>query len=116
MWHYNQLQKKRWPGKIIILLTIVSQCTVIRLLKLILQPYFHFRKKIALQTRLLDEIADKLDEVADDAIMIHDIKRQNSFFKFVKRTRDYDKNEVPWDGERGEKPVQVLLSAYLRKE
>ena len=88
----------------------------ITLLKLILQPYFHFRKKIAFQTRLLDEIADKLDEVADDAIMIHDIKRQNSFFKFVKRTRDYDKNEVPWDGERGEKPVQVLLSAYLRKD
>ena len=64
--------------------------------------------------------------------MIHSNKRQNihhdieftdfegrlknSFFKFVKRTKDYDKNEVPWDGERGAKPVQVLLSAYLRKE
>ena len=39
----------------------------------------------------------------------------DSFFKYVKRTKDYDRNEVPWDGEKGSKPVEILMSAYLRK-
>ena len=39
----------------------------------------------------------------------------DSFFKYVKRTKDYDRNEVPWDGEKGSKPVEIQMSAYLRK-
>ena len=42
-----------------------------------------------------------------------DGRLNDSFFKYVIRTDDYDKNEVPW-GEGG-KPVRVQMSAYLRK-
>ena len=38
---------------------------------------------------------------------------EDSFFKYVARSDDYDRNEVPW--ENGDKPVQVKMSAYLRK-
>ena len=42
-----------------------------------------------------------------------DGRLQDSFFNYVKRTPDYDKNEVPWDrNDNG--PVQVQMSAYLR--
>ena len=41
-----------------------------------------------------------------------DGRLQDSFFTYVKRTPDYDKNEVPW--ENGDNPVQVQMSAYLR--
>ena len=37
---------------------------------------------------------------------------QDSFFDYIKRSTDYDKNEVPW--ENGGDPVQVQMSAYLR--
>ena len=40
---------------------------------------------------------------------------QDSFFKYVKRKTDYDLNEVPWEVEGMGKPVQVQMSAYLRK-
>lgn len=39
----------------------------------------------------------------------------DSFFKHVKRSKDYDRNEVPWEGEKGSKPVEIQMSAYLRK-
>lgn len=42
-----------------------------------------------------------------------DGRLNNSFFKYVIRTDDYDKNEVPWAD--GGKPVKVHMSAYLRK-
>ena len=41
---------------------------------------------------------------------------KDSFFNYVKRRKDYDQNEVPWeDNKEGVKPVQVQMSAYLRK-
>ena len=41
---------------------------------------------------------------------------KDSFFKYVKRRKDYDQNEVPWeDNKEGVKPVMVQMSAYLRK-
>ena len=42
-----------------------------------------------------------------------DGRLNDSFFKYVIRTDDYDKNEVPWAD--GGKPVKVHMSAYLRK-
>ena len=38
----------------------------------------------------------------------------DSFFKHIKRSNDYDRNEVPWEGEKGSKPVEIQMSAYLR--
>ena len=38
----------------------------------------------------------------------------DSFFKHIKRSKDYDRNEVPWEGEKGSKPVEIQMSAYLR--
>ena len=38
----------------------------------------------------------------------------DSFFKYVLRDKDYDRNEVPWIGKRGSKPVKVQISAFLR--
>ena len=41
---------------------------------------------------------------------------KDSFFNYVKRRKDYDQNEVPWkDSKEGVEPVQVQMSAYLRK-
>ena len=41
---------------------------------------------------------------------------KDSFFKYVKRRKDYDQNEVPWEDQKeGVKPVMVQMSAYLRK-
>ena len=40
---------------------------------------------------------------------------KDSFFKYIKRTKNYDRNEVPWEENRGSKPVQIQMSAYLRK-
>jgi hypothetical protein len=42
-----------------------------------------------------------------------DGRLNDSFFKYVIRTDNYDKNEVPW--AEGGKPVRVQMSAYLRK-
>ena len=39
---------------------------------------------------------------------------EEPFFKYVKRSKDYDQNEVPWPDKRGAEPVQVQISAYLR--
>ena len=39
---------------------------------------------------------------------------EEPFFKYVKRSKDYDQNEVPWPEKRGAEPVQVQISAYLR--
>jgi hypothetical protein len=41
-----------------------------------------------------------------------DGRLNDSFFKYVIRTDNYDKNEVPW--AEGGKPVKVQMSAYLR--
>ena len=45
----------------------------------------------------------------------YDGRLTDSFFKYVKRETDYDRNEVPWAGTRGSKPVIVQISAFLRK-
>ena len=47
--------------------------------------------------------------------MDYEGRLKDSFFKYIKRTKHYDRNEVPWDADRGAKPVQVQMSAYLRK-
>ena len=39
---------------------------------------------------------------------------EEPFFKYVQRSKDYDRNEVPWPEKRGGEPVQVQISAYLR--
>ena len=39
---------------------------------------------------------------------------EEPFFKYVKRSKGYDQNEVPWPDKRGAEPVQVQISAYLR--
>ena len=51
----------------------------------------------------------------EEAEIDYEGRLKDSFFKYIKRTKNYDRNEVPWDGERGSKPVQVQMSAYLRK-
>ena len=38
----------------------------------------------------------------------------DSFFKYVIRDKNYDRNEVPWIGERGSEPVKIHISAFLR--
>ena len=53
--------------------------------------------------------ADYLSESSID----YEGRLQDSFFQYVAREKDYDQNEVPW-AESG-KPVQVQMSAYLRK-
>ena len=35
---------------------------------------------------------------------------EEPFFKYVKRSKDYDQNEVPWPEKRGGEPVQVQIS------
>ena len=44
----------------------------------------------------------------------YDGRLEEPFFKYVKRSKDYDQNEVPWPDKRGAEPVQVQISAYLR--
>ena len=59
-------------------------------------------------------IDNLLNDVEDDDLRFNDYENrlEDSFFKYVARTDDYDRNEVPW--ESGGKPVQVKMSAYLR--
>ena len=55
-------------------------------------------------------------DYSDKGSMDYEGRLQDSFFKYVKRRKDYDQNEVPWeDNKEGVKPVQVQMSAYLRK-
>ena len=56
-----------------------------------------------------------LNEFDDEDLRFNDYENrlEDSFFKYVARTDDYDRNEVPW--ENGDKPVQVKMSAYLRQ-
>ena len=55
-----------------------------------------------------------LNEFEEDDLRFNDYENrlEDSFFKYVARTDDYDRNEVPW--ESGDQPVQVKMSAYLR--
>lgn len=57
---------------------------------------------------------DLLGDFDDEDLRFNDYENrlEDSFFKYVARTDDYDRNEVPW--ENGDKPVQVKMSAYLR--
>ena len=59
-------------------------------------------------------IDNLLNDIEDDDLRFNDYENrlEDSFFKYVARTDDYDRNEVPW--EDGGKPVQVQMSAYLR--
>ena len=56
-----------------------------------------------------------LNDFDDEDLRFNDYENrlEDSFFKYVARTDDYDRNEVPW--ESGDKPVQVKMSAYLRQ-
>ena len=45
----------------------------------------------------------------------YDGRLTDSFFKYVIRDKDYDRNEVPWIGQRGSTPVIIRVSAFLRK-
>ena len=56
-----------------------------------------------------------LNEFEEDDLRFNDYENrlEDSFFKYVARTDDYDRNEVPW--ESGDQPVQVKMSAYLRE-
>ena len=52
-------------------------------------------------------------DYTDEGSLDYEGRLQDSFFQYVSRRRDYDQNEVPW--AEGGKPVQVQMSAYLRK-
>jgi len=57
-----------------------------------------------------------LDDFDDEDLRFNDYENrlEDSFFKYVARTDDYDRNEVPWESHEPRKPVQVKMSAYLR--
>ena len=59
-----------------------------------------------------------LDDFDDEDLRFNDYENrlEDSFFKYVARTDDYDRNEVPWESHEPRKPVQVKMSAYLRYE
>ncbi len=59
----------------------------------------------------LDRVLNEFDE-EDLRFNDYENRLEDSFFKYVARTDDYDRNEVPW--ENGDNPVQVKMSAYLR--
>ena len=59
-----------------------------------------------------DKLITEFDE-RDLRFNDYENRLEDSFFKYVARTDDYDRNEVPW--EDGGKPVQVQMSAYLRE-
>ena len=50
-----------------------------------------------------------------EADVDYDGRLTDSFFKYVVRDKDYDRNEVPWIGQRGSSPVIIKVSAFLRK-
>ena len=60
-------------------------------------------------------------EYSDTDSTDYEGRLQDSFFKYVKRRKDYDQNEVPWKNQNEgstldeKQPVQVQMSAYLRK-
>ena len=56
-----------------------------------------------------DGIQNQLSDEKD-----YEGRLEEPFFKYVKRSKDYDQNEVPWPEKRGAEPVQVQISAYLR--
>ena len=56
-----------------------------------------------------DGIQNQLSDEKD-----YEGRLEEPFFKYVKRSKDYDQNEVPWPEKRGADPVQVQISAYLR--
>ena len=56
-----------------------------------------------------DGIQNQLSDEKD-----YEGRLEEPFFKYVKRSKDYDQNEVPWPEKRGGEPVQVQISAYLR--
>jgi hypothetical protein len=60
----------------------------------------------------IDSLLGEFDE-EDLRFNDYENRLEDSFFKYVARTDDYDRNEVPW--EKGGKPVQVQMSAYLRE-
>ncbi len=64
------------------------------------------------RSRNLDALLGEFDE-EDLRFNDYENRLEDSFFKYVARTDDYDRNEVPW--EDGSKPVQVQMSAYLRE-
>ena len=52
-----------------------------------------------------------LDDFDDEDLRFNDYENrlEDSFFKYVARTDDYDRNEVPWESHEPRKPVQVKM-------
>ena len=63
----------------------------------------------------MDNTRLKYRDYSENEDVDYEGRLTDSFFKFIKRTKNYDRNEVPWEGHRGSKPVQIEMSAYLRK-
>ena len=62
----------------------------------------------------MDNTRSKYNDYNANEDVDYDGRLKDSFFKFIKRTKNYDRNEVPWEDDRGSKPVQIQMSAYLR--
>ena len=75
----------------------------------------HFHSRAWIQRGKSGRVDSILNEFDDEDLRFNDYENrlEDSFFKYVARTDDYDRNEVPW--ENGDKPVQVKMSAYLRE-
>ena len=63
----------------------------------------------------MDNTRSKSNDYNENEDVDYEGRLKDSFFKFIKRTKNYDRNEVPWEEHRGSKPVQIQMSAYLRK-
>ena len=67
----------------------------------------------------MDDLFEKYDEKRRHEHSSNkgsDYERQvtDSFFKLIRLKKDYDRNEVPWEDDRGLIPVKVYMSSYLR--
>ena len=73
-------------------------------------------RKIGYDTTTMSYDEQRRHDYMDIDSTDYEGRLKDSFFKYVKRRKDYDQNEVPWeDNKEGVKPVQVQMSAYLRK-
>ena len=83
--------------------------------------YFSSSRKYSLETDLNENYHEHFNQKSSHEQQYsksandYDGRLQDSFFKHVKRSKDYDRNEVPWDGKKGLKPVEIQMSAYLRQ-
>ena len=86
-------------------------------------PFSNFRSEFLIfplpatfpHKELLDNTRKKYNDYNMNDHADYEGRLKDSFFKYIKRTKNYDRNEVPWEEDRGSKPVQIEMSAYLRK-